>query len=48
MTGGVITYSVARHQYVGAASGRGSVMFGGDRGAPTIVVFRLPDANQAR
>jgi alcohol dehydrogenase (cytochrome c) len=47
MTGGVITYAVAGHQYVGVASGKGAVMFGGDRGAPTIVVFRLPQASQA-
>ena len=44
MTGGVITYAVSGRQYVGAASGKGAVMFGGDMGAPTIVVFRLPDA----
>jgi alcohol dehydrogenase (cytochrome c) len=42
MTGGVITYRAAGHQFVGAASGKGAVMFGGGRGAPTIVLFRLP------
>jgi alcohol dehydrogenase (cytochrome c) len=47
MTGGVITYAVSGRQYVGAASGKGSIFFGGDKGAPTIVVFKLPDTGQS-
>jgi alcohol dehydrogenase (cytochrome c) len=44
MTAGVITYAVAGKQYVGAATGRGSLLIGGGKGAPTIVVFTLPGA----
>lgn len=42
MTAGIVTYAVDGKQYVGAASGKGSMMFGDGRGAPTIVVFTLP------
>ena len=45
MTAGVITYAVAGHQYVGAASGKGSIYFGAENGAPTVVVFSLPPAS---
>jgi alcohol dehydrogenase (cytochrome c) len=42
MAGGIVTYAVEGKQYVGAASGRGSIIFGDARGVPTIVVFALP------
>ena len=42
MTAGVITYAVDGHQYVAVATGKGSFWFGEGRGAPTIVVFALP------
>jgi len=44
MAAGVITYAVAGRQYVGAATGRGSLVIGGAKGAPTVVVFALPGA----
>jgi PQQ-dependent dehydrogenase (methanol/ethanol family) len=42
MAGGLVTYAVDGKQYIAAASGKGSLFFGG-KGAPTIVVFTLPD-----
>jgi hypothetical protein len=42
MAGGIVTYAVEGKQYVGAASGRGSIIFADARGVPTIVVFALP------
>jgi len=39
---GVVTYAVNGKQYIGAASGKGSYWIGG-KGAPTIIVFTLPD-----
>ena len=42
MAAGVVTYAVDGKQYVGAASGRGSMMFGDGKGAPTVVIFTLP------
>jgi alcohol dehydrogenase (cytochrome c) len=42
MSAGVVTYAVDGRQYVGAASGHGSITMGDARGSPTIVVFTLP------
>jgi len=42
MAGGLITYAVDGKQYIGAASGKGSLNMGG-KGAPIIVVLTLPD-----
>ena len=42
MAAGVITYAVDAKQYVGAATGHGSITMGDARGSPTIVVFTLP------
>ena len=42
MAAGVVTYEVNGRQYVGAASGHGSILFGAGKGAPTVVVFTLP------
>ena len=41
MAGGLVTYAVDGKQYIGVASGKGSLLMGG-RGAPVIVVFTLP------
>jgi hypothetical protein len=40
----VVTYAVNGKQYIGAATGKGSLMMGG-RGAPTVIVFVLPDGD---
>jgi PQQ-dependent dehydrogenase (methanol/ethanol family) len=44
MAGGVVTYAVDGKQYIGAASGKGSLFMGG-KGAPVIVVFTLPQGS---
>jgi len=44
MAGGVVTYAVDGKQYIGAASGKGSLLMGG-KGAPVIVVFTLPQGS---
>jgi PQQ-dependent dehydrogenase (methanol/ethanol family) len=43
LMGGVVTYAVRGKQYVAAASGGGSYIFGRE-GTPTIFVFALPTA----
>src|SRR5262249_33581015 len=42
LTAGVVTYAINGKQYIGAASGGGTLRFAVGRGAPTIVVFTLP------
>ena len=42
MAGGVVTYAVNGRQYVAVATGSGSILFGGRRGAASVVVFTLP------
>jgi glucose dehydrogenase len=42
MAGGVVTYAVDGRQYIGVASGKGSLLMGG-KGAP-VVVFTLPES----
>ncbi len=42
MGGGIVSYAVDGKQYVAAASGQGSFIFG-PRGSPTLFVFALPE-----
>ena len=44
MAGGLVTYAVDGKQYIGVASGKGSLLMGG-KGAPVVVVFTLPAGN---
>lgn len=45
ITAGVVTYAVGGRQYVAVASGKGSYWIGG-KGAPTVVIFALPEQLQ--